>query len=384
MSAWPTAALGEVATIERSAVQPSQIRTGTIYVGLENIGSGGTFLNPEPVDAGILASSKFQFSERHVLYGKLRPYLGKIACPDFSGICSTDILPILVSPRIDRRFLCHFLRQPTMVDYASSRAVGANLPRLSPSVLAKIEIPLPPLEEQRRIAEVLDRAEELRAKRRAAVAQLDTLTQAIFLDLFGNPANSGRWVNKLLKEVARVSSGAGFPLEYQGEKDGQFPFFKVGDMNTPGNEMAMINHQHAINEDVRLKLRAEAFPPGSIVFPKIGAAIATNKKRRIIRPSCIDNNVMAVIPGDALDSKYFFCLLGLKNLSDFAQRGNPPSMRKTDVESWAIPVPDISLQRDFRGRAEAVDGLKATHAASLAALDALFASLQHRAFRGEL
>jgi len=130
---WPTVALADVAAIERDAIQPEQIEDDTIYVGLENIETGGAFSEVGQVDAGALASSKFRFSSRHVLYGKLRPYLAKIACPEFSGICSTDILPILPGPKIDRRYFFHYLRQPSMVDYANSRAVGANLPRLGPS-----------------------------------------------------------------------------------------------------------------------------------------------------------------------------------------------------------------------------------------------------------
>jgi type I restriction enzyme S subunit len=145
-----------VATIERYAIQPEAISQGTAYLGLEHIERGGAILGAKSVDEGELASSKFRFTERHLLYGKLRPYLAKIACPDFSGICSTDILPILPGPDLERRFLCYFLRQPTMVDYANSRAAGVNLPRLSPSALAEFEIPLPPIAEQRRIADVLD------------------------------------------------------------------------------------------------------------------------------------------------------------------------------------------------------------------------------------
>ena len=90
-----------------------------------------------------------------------------------------------------------------MVDYANSRAAGANLPRLSPSALAAFEIPLPPLAEQRRIAEVLDRAEALRAKRRAALAQLDSLTQSLFLDLFGDPRHQPERVPEATAGFAR-------------------------------------------------------------------------------------------------------------------------------------------------------------------------------------
>lgn len=85
-----TVALGRVAEIERDGIAPDKIQSGTPYLGLEHIESGGRILSFEPVDEGELASTKFRFGPDHVLYGKLRPYLAKIAMPDFEGICSTD------------------------------------------------------------------------------------------------------------------------------------------------------------------------------------------------------------------------------------------------------------------------------------------------------
>jgi type I restriction enzyme S subunit len=119
------------------ASKPLRLPTARFIVGLENIESGGSFVNVRTVANGELASNKFTFTERHVLYGKLRPYLAKIARPSFDGICSTDILPILPGPELDRDYLTHFLRQPTMIELANSRAAGANLPRLSPKALAE-------------------------------------------------------------------------------------------------------------------------------------------------------------------------------------------------------------------------------------------------------
>jgi type I restriction enzyme S subunit len=201
-------ALSDVAVIEREIVDSAAIETGTLYVGLENIESGGRFVGVRPVDAGELASSKFAFTPQHLLYGKLRPYLAKIARPDFKGICSTDILPVLPGPDLDRSYLAWLLLTPEMVALANSRATGANLPRLSPTSLAELRIPLPPLPEQRRIAEILDKADALRAKRRAALAQLDTLTQSIFLDMFGDPStNSKEWLVAPLSELADIGSG---------------------------------------------------------------------------------------------------------------------------------------------------------------------------------
>ena len=89
---WPQIVLGNVVGFARSGIAPEAIQSGTRYVGLEHIDSEGNFVDVRAVDPGELASTKFTFSERHVLFGKLRPYLKKTARPNFSGICSTDIL----------------------------------------------------------------------------------------------------------------------------------------------------------------------------------------------------------------------------------------------------------------------------------------------------
>lgn len=154
------------------------------------------------------------------------------------------------------------------------------------------------------------------------------------------------WSRVRLAEVADVASGVGFPTAYQGEKEGDFPFYKVSDMNMPGNEVHMRSHNNAISEEVRKKLRAKPFPAGSVIFPKIGAAIATNKKRVLTRPSCADNNVMAVIPRESvLLPEFLLYLFSRKNLSDFASDSNPPSIRKTEVEDWEISIPSVDEQR---------------------------------------
>src|ERR1019366_607443 len=152
-------------------IRPEAIATGTIFVGLDDIEAGGDLLSPRRVSAGDIGSAKFRFGPQHVLYGKLRPYLAKITCPEFIGVCSTDIVPILPGPTLDRRYLLHYLRQPSMVRTAASRAVGISLPRLSPDAIRRIEIRLPPMMDQRRIAAVLDCADSLRVKRRESMLQ---------------------------------------------------------------------------------------------------------------------------------------------------------------------------------------------------------------------
>lgn len=393
---WPKVALDEVATIERSAIQPEAISQGTAYLGLEHIESGGKILGAKPVDEGELASSKFKFTDRHVLYGKLRPYLAKIACPDFTGICSTDILPILPGPKLERRFLCYFLRQPSMVDYANSRAAGANLPRLSPSALAEFELPLPPLAEQRRIAEVLDRAEVLRAKRRATLAQLDSLTQSLFLDLFGDPRiNEHQWPMYPIRSfISDMRGGAalepddfvesGFPILHKGAIKAQ----GVIGMDAKKKTFASLAYaesspQNIVNRDFVAVTLRDLVPAG----PSIGLTAD-------LRNGPFDEYLLAQgAYGFRVDESKVApeFLVHISNNKNFRHVLKQNAVGSTQIHirtpvylAIRIPLPPITLQREFARRVTAVEKLKAAQRASLAELDALFATLQHRAFQGEL
>ena len=205
---WTTAPLSEIATIERNSISPADIKSGSRYVGLDHIETGGGAIRFGSVTKGELASSKFQFGPNHILFGKLRPYLAKVVCPDFEGICSTDIVPIAPSKRVDKRYLLHFLRRPETIAWASGRATGVNLPRLSPKELASLEIPLAPLDEQRRIAAILENSDTLRRKRKHALELLDSLTRATFLEMFGDPAKNDRGLQSVkLGEIGEWRSG---------------------------------------------------------------------------------------------------------------------------------------------------------------------------------
>jgi type I restriction enzyme, S subunit len=199
---WTVKELGDIAHIERSGVPPEQIVSGTAFVGLENITSEGFFSGVANVQAGDLASTKFSFNRDHILYGKLRPNLKKIARPSFEGICSTDILPISPDKSIDLDFLYHFLRQPQLVDLAITRCSGANLPRLSPKTLATFPISFPPLDEQRRIAAILDKADAIRRKRQEAIQLTEELLRSTFLEMFGDPVTNPKgWPIVKLEDV---------------------------------------------------------------------------------------------------------------------------------------------------------------------------------------
>ena len=389
--AWGTVALHEIAIIEREVVEATAIDAGTLYVGLENIQSGGDFLNVREVESGELASSKFAFTPRHLLYGKLRPYLAKISRPTFGGICSTDILPVLPGPNLDRDYLAHFLLRPESVSLANSRATGANLPRLSPRALAEIRLPFPPLPEQRRIAGILDRADALRAKRRAALAQLDSLTQSIFLDMFGDPATNPKgWPESLtLGEVAEIVSGVTKGRNLDGKATRIVPYLAVVNVQDRVLDLSVIKSIEATEDEIeryRLKTNDLLLTEGGDP-DKLGRGTLWNDEL----PECIhQNHIFRVrLTSDQVNPLFLNWLVGGQRgkryfLRSAKQTTGIASINMMQLRGFSLLLPPIILQHEFARRVAVVDKLKTAHRASLAKMDALFATLQHRAFLGEL
>jgi len=389
---WEMVALQKIASIERSVVQPEVIEHGTAYLGLEHIEAGGRILGKQYVDEGELASAKFLFTPRHLLFGKLRPYLAKIALPDFEGICSTDILPVLPSDSLDRRYLAFFLRQPSLVDYANSRAIGANLPRLSPSELGRITIPLPPIEEQKRIAAILDAADALRAKRRESIAQLDALLQSTFLDMFGDPVtNPMGWDESAkLGELAEIVSGVTKGRKINGKSTREVPYLAVSNVQDRHLLLEAVKTIEATNDEIiKYSLRfhdillTEGGDPdklgrGSLWHDAIPDCIHQNHVFRV-RLLSLERLIPVFLNwliGSAKGKSYF--LRSAKQTTGIA------SINMRQLRAFPLLIPPLSLQRRFASIVEAAERQKARLRAHLDELDALFASLQSRAFNGEL
>lgn len=374
--------LGEVVTIDRVGV-PSAKLEDELYVSLEDIDSLTGTVQPEARDPS--KSTKFEFGPDHVLYGKLRPYLGKVARPIGRGYCSTDILPIRPSPRLDRNYLFHFLRSREFTDKATQAAVGVNLPRISPDILLTFAIPLPPLDEQRRIAAILDKADELRAKRRVALKKLDDLTQSIFLDLFGDPATNPKgWPMKPFGEICETRLGK---MLDQKQQTGQHlrPYLRNANVQWFKFDLAEV-FEMDFDEKARKLFRLEVGdlliceggePGRAAVWHGEIAECYYQKALHRARPR------RDLAMADFLAWQLWFLAQG-GGLGDHVTAATIAHLTGEKLNAMKVPLPPIALQREFAKRMTAVEKLKAAQRASLAELDALFASFQHRAFQGEL
>ena len=165
-----------------------------------------------------------------------------------------------------------------------------------------------------------------------------------------------------ISEVCVVSSGFGFPNELQGEKEGTIPFYKVSDMNASGNEITMHLSNNYVSKAVAIKQHWITVSENSVIFPNIGAAIATNKKRMLSVESLFDNNVMGITCSSRIKKEYLFYVLNQIELSNWASQSNPPSIRKTTVEDYLIPLPPLSVQEEIVAELESyqkiIDGAR--------------------------
>ncbi|NRD62036.1 restriction endonuclease subunit S [Corallococcus exiguus] len=363
-------------------INSSQIPDGTNYVGLEHIDGTSGIAKAVKVTSGELASSKFAFRRTQILYGKLRPYLAKIACPDFDGICSTDILPIEPGPDVDRRFLFWFLRQPTMIEYASLRAAGANLPRLSPDTLANFPVPLPRLDVQRRIADTLDRADALRRKRRKALAELEELPQAIFHKMFPRSGHMERALSELVAPNTIVTYGI---VQAGEEFPGGVPYIRTGDIVDGVIVTEQLRHA---DPAIAARFQRSRVNTGDIVM-SIRATVGTTA---VVPPELDGANLTQgtakIAPGPLVDRHYLLAVIRSHSAQQWiAKQTKGATFREITLgrlRELPILVPPIALQREFGASIEVIDRLKAQYKAHLEKLEELFASLQYRAFRDEL
>lgn len=380
---WSTAVLGDVATIERKCIAPTNIASGTRYVGLEHIESGGASLAFGEVSNGELASNKFEFGPHHILFGKLRPYLAKIVCPDFEGICSTDILPILPGNLIDQRYLLHFLRHPKTVDWASGRTTGVNLPRLSPNELASLEIPLPPLDEQRRIAAILDKADALRRKRKRALELLSDTQNALVADCLA--ATSEIELGDLILEGP--TNGLYKPASAYGAGT---PILRINNFYD-GNVVDLTTLRRLKLEESELtRFRLSV---GDIVINRVNSLEYLGKSaliERLHEPTVYESNMMRL----SVDSSRMLpevCIALLQSgdvkrqiLSRAKNAVNQSSINQTDVLGLRLLFPSMKQQRKFANAVRSVKSQRQLANLHSDAISHLFASLQHRAFSGQL
>ena len=294
--------------------------------------------------------------------------------------------------KLDSRFLFHWVKTGVFVQRMVDVATGANYPAVSDAKVKASKIPLPPLAAQRRIAGILDAADALRARRREALAQLDSLLQSTFLDMFGDPARSG-WTMVTVEAVASSQSGA--------VRTGPF-----------GSQLL---HSEFVDEGIRVlgidNAVANEFREGEPRF--ITAQKYEQLRRYTVRPRDVLITIMgtcgrcAVVPDGictAINTKHICCItldhgrclpefmhayflehpIARRYLERSAKGAIMSGLNMRIIKALPIPAAPLDLQHRFAAIVQSVEQQKTSQRAHLAELDTLFVSLQSRAFRGDL
>ena len=309
-------------------------------------------------------------------------------CPS-DTVFASYLIRVRVGRSADPRFISHFFRTPDYWAQIKSRARGVAQPGVNASRLKDIEIPLPPLIEQQRIAQVLDSIDSLRARRRAAVSELDLLPQSIFADLFGNLATSSKhWpTTQLGEQTLKIGSGStptGGESAYKTEGIALIRSLNVRDGVFSFKDLCFID-----NEQAR-KLAGVIVEADDVLLNITGASVArVCRAPASVLPARVNQHVCIIRPKPPLNPIFLEqLLLNAQNKNRLLKISTAGATReaitKLQLEQFEMIYPPTAFQDEFARRVKALQKLKKTQRESLVELDALFASVQYRAFRGEL
>ena len=166
---------------------------------------------------------------------------------------------------------------------------------------------------------------------------------------FALPKN---WAWSKLSGIGSWTNGSGFPLSYQGLDGLPYLYCKVSDMNLPGNEIRIHHTQNTIDENIASKIKAKIHPVGTVIFPKIGGAIATNKRRILAVPAAIDNNCLGIDPLGYCSSEWLHLLLSSIDFMQYQTGTSIPAINQGVLGNIVVGVPPLAEQQRIVARVE--------------------------------
>ncbi|GAA1791327.1 restriction endonuclease subunit S [Actinomadura chokoriensis] len=306
--------------------------------------------------------------------------------------CILDPNLMAINPHpdvLDHRYLYHWFLGFDLLSIAN----GSSVPQLNKKDLRPLEIPLPSTDVQRKVADVLDRVDTLRAKRRAAIALLDDLAQSLFLDMFGDPVVNERGWNRVRFEdlLEGIDSGKSPTCLDRSAAEGEWGVLKLGAVTSCRFKP---EENKALPSAIAPVAKHEVHP-GDLLFSRkntrelvAACALVDETPPKMLLPDLIFRfNFKRDAP---VDRQYIQQLLVNRHKRRKVQElasgsaGSMPNISKSRLAGLDIELPPLELQHEFGRRVRAVEESRRAHQDSLRELNDLFGSLQQRAFRGEL
>lgn len=388
---WRKAKLGEICREDRVAIGNSDPAYATMpYLGLEHIESnrGRILVTEDEARQSDSKSNNFRFTAEHVLYGKLRPYLNKVALPEFSGRCTTEIIPLL-PVGTDRRWLAWLLRQEEVVEHAMRGKTGSRMPRTSMRDFMQLLVAVPPLDEQRRIVarleEQLSTAERARSAALAQLAAVEAMPQALFRQIFPrSPAREllagWRWAK--LGEVCEIVNGSTPKSAVPEYWDGDICWVTPTDLGQLGKR-SIERTARSITKAGYDSCSTTLVPAGAVVMSSrapIGhLAIAATEL-------CTNQGCKSFVPTSAVESEYLYHALhnSMDDIRALGVGATFAEVSKRTLAAFTIPLPLVDEQRrivrEIDEQTAAIERARIAAQAQLDSLDALPAAVLRLAF----
>jgi type I restriction enzyme S subunit len=383
---WPTVALGDIFDIARGG-SPRPIDQ---FITEEEDGLNWVMISDATASGKIIHHTKKRIKPeglkktRQVIPGDFilsnsmsfgRPYIMGIEGCIHDGW-------LLLRPQteqFDADYFYHLLGSQPVYDSFASRAAGATVKNLNSGIVREVEVPLPPLEEQRRIAGILDQADALRHLRTRALDKFNTLGQAIFHEMFGDNSEVRR---APLGELIEARSSLADPTL---DENAELPHVGPEHIKNSGG---VIEWQRVVScREDGVTSGKYRFEPTDVIYSKIRPYL--NKVAIADRVGMCSADMYALLPKvDQINTRYLHAILSSAEFLAYGEtvsgRANIPKMNRKQLMAFEAPVPSTELQMKFEQRTEALETETEKHMVQHRKSEALFASLQHRAFRGEL
>jgi type I restriction enzyme S subunit len=394
MSAKRHVPLGELVCAVRSWNPRSESEGETIeYIDIGSVSQAEKKVLPiEPIEAATAPSRARQLVEQDdILVSTVRPNLNAVAMvpPELSGATASTGFCVLRPSRhrLDARYLFHWVRTPTFVAEMERNATGQSYPAVSERIIKQSAIPLPPLEEQKRIAAILDQADALRRLRRRALDRLNALGQSIFHEMFGDPIeNSRSWEVVAFGSLCeRVTVGVVVkPASHY--RDEGVPAIRGTNIKHEGIDLTDLVHFSPEANSTKLK-KTRIWRDDLVIVRSGRPGLAAIVPKELDGSNAID--ILIATPSKEKATpiflRDFLNSSGGRNFVLGEIRGQVQQHFNVKSLYDAMTIcPPLRLQREYDQRLASINSTMISFRTAVKASTQLFETLQSRAFRGEL
>ncbi len=333
ISEWQLERLGDVCTFERRVIEDSTLP----YIGMEDVESESGRISQSVLDGTntVGSGTAYYFDSDHILYGRLRPYLNKVAMPSFIGRCSTELIPIRVGRQVLKEYLAIVLRSDKSVSYAMSTYIGARMPRTDLNAFANLEIPVPPLSIQEKIIAEIESYQKIIDGARQVV---ENYKPTIKVD--------PTWKTVPLGEICVTSSG-GTPKSSNREyyENGTINWLKSGEV-VNGYIYAT---EQKITEKALQESSAKMFPPETVVVAMYGATAGQVGILKI--ESSTNQAVCGILPNEMFEPDFLYLYMLSKHDYFVSQStgGAQPNISQMLIRKTPVPIVAIEEQKRIAG-----------------------------------